>query len=841
MKNKYFRFYLSTSVFLLLIYILSSCNPSKRVQEGDYLLMKNNLDIVHMNKNDSLAPSKKELKLAIEKDDIINLMRQVPNRKFIGLIRIYLGFYNMINPEKMAADIVGKKEKLVLKNEKREEKGKENKKYKKTWREWIAEDLGELPVVFDSTLANVSIGQIENYLYNKGFFNPKVSYSISKDSLKNRAVVSYKVAPEIPYRINRIDFFIQNKDIEDILLSNIIKNDSLIHHGDRFDLNELQRYQVEVTKKIRNQGYYLFNSSMVYFQADTNLNKYMVNLSLFVNDTRLGRDNKKIKLNDYYRKYYIDNIYVNTSYPALKDENDDVIPYDTLDYRKKEILYQHRFRYNPKLFQRSLIFNKGSLFSVDDTEISFKKLFELGSFDLVNISYDLAAQKDSSKAELPLDAYINLNPAKNQTVSFEATATNNGGYLGIAGSVTYSHKNIFKGAEQLRISIAGGVEAQQAIDEDVSSSYFNTIEISPEIELIFPHFVVPFPFSKHNRVLNPKTSIAINYNFQDRPDYKRTTTTSYYGYKWNSNADLNHQLNIFQIAFTKINKSQQFQDYLDGLNNKVLESSYENNVVPSIKYIGTYNNQKSTFQGKVFYARFFLQEAGAISRLIAEAVDGEKNEQDQYLIGDIPFANFIKTEIDMRFYRNFNSENSIAGRIDIGSAWTLKNLDVMPFTDAFFVGGSNSNRAWRPRTLGPGSYTDTTGIIAYDKIGDIKIDLSFEYRFNLVSIVDLGLFIDASNIWYMAGKNGLTLDDPGVFNIHRFIGEIGIGGGIGLRLNFNFFLIRFDFGYRLKDPAPPVSERWFWQPKDIYNATNGSAPDYNQKLVIFNLAIGYPF
>jgi outer membrane protein assembly factor BamA len=142
--------------------------------------------------------------------------------------------------------------------------------------------------------------------------------------------------------------------------------------------------------------------------------------------------------------------------------------------------------------------------------------------------------------------------------------------------------------------------------------------------------------------------------------------------------------------------------------------------------------------------------------------------------------------------------------------------------------------------LGPGSFIDTTGVIAYDKIGDIKIDMSLEYRFNLVSIIDLGLFIDASNIWYMVG-NGLVKESPAVFNVNRFMSEIALGVGAGVRLNFNFFLIRFDFGYRARDPGVPLGERWFWQPKDIYNATNGSAPNYKRGGVLFNLAIGYPF
>lgn len=813
--------------------------------------MKNNVDLIRMDEDSSLAPTKKEFKLAIDKGELDNLVRQKTNRKIFGLSRMYLGFYNMINENKMQRDIEKKKVKTDNKNAKRLAKGKNEKEYKNPWRAWFALEIGELPVIYDSTMSKQSVLQIENYLYNKGFFNPNVKYEIKKDSSKRRVYVDYIIAPEIPYRINKMDFFIQNKEIKDLMRRRLTDKDSLIHHGDRFDLNDLQKFQREVTRRIRDEGYYLFNTSMVYFQADTNLLSHQVNLSLFINDHRIVKNNENDSIiSSYYKKFYIENIYINTSFPAIKTDENEVIPYDTLSYQHKKILYQHRFRYNPKLFQRALLLRKDSLYSVNDTELTFKKLFELGSFDLVNVSYNPSEVIDESKELAPLDAFINLNPAKNQTVSFETTTTNNGGNLGISGSISYSHKNIFKGAEQLRISLSGGIEAQQAIDAPSTDQYFNTIEVSPEIELIFPHFVSPFSYTKFSRILNPKTSIAINYNYQNRPDYTRTTTSAYYSYKWNSSKVLYHTLNIFQISFTDIDKEPFFQKYLDELNNAVLEASYTDNVVPSMRYIGTFNNQSNTFQPLVFYTRFLLQEAGIGSVLIAEAAGAEQDSLGRYLFKDIPIANFIKTEVDFRSYYNFDANNAIAYRIDMGVAWTLKNLDVIPFTDAFFVGGSNSNRAWRSRTLGPGSTYDTTGVEAYDKIGEIKIDLSVEYRFNLVSIIDMAFFIDGSNIWYRQ-RPDVSPDDPAVFNINRFVSEIAVGAGFGVRLNFNFFLIRFDFGYQAKDPSAPLGERWFWESKTKYDARvkiineingNNRLKLYDQtERVIFNLAIGYPF
>ena len=833
------------------MYLMSSCNPSKRVQEGEYLLMSNKTQIVYMDRHAENAPSKKEIKLAIKKDELNNLIRQKPNRKIFGISRLYLWFYNMINPQIMANKIEKKRARIDKKNIKRASKGKEEKEYGKTWREWFAKEIGELPVIYDSSLSEMSIKQMENYLYNKGFFHPIVDYEIKLDSNKRRAWVSYSLAPEIPHRINTMEYRIQNKEIESIINNEILSKDSLIYKEDRFDMNNLQQFQSTLTRKIRNHGFYLFNQTLVYFEADTSIGNYKVNLTLFVNDKRIVDEvsEEKPKLASYYKKYYVDNIFINTSYPAIKNENDEIIPYDTLTYSNKSILYQHRFRYQPKLFQRALLINKDSLYNVDETELTFKKLFELGSFDLVNISYNLESISDSIEGNLPLDAFINLNPAKNQSVSFETTTTNNGGFLGISGSVSYSHKNIFRGGEQLRITLSGGVEAQQSLNnqEATSPTTLNTIEISPQIELIFPHFIAPFSYQKFKRILNPKTSVSLSYNYQDQPDFKRTTTTSFFGYKWNSSDIISHQLNIYQISFTKIENSQAFQEYLDNLNNALLEASFSNNVIPSTRYIGTFNNQKTTFQKQVFYTRLTLQEAGIVTNLLYDASNATRDSSGSYLFRGIPFANFIKTEVDFRYYKNFDENNSLASRTDIGGAWTLQNLDVIPFQEAFFVGGANSNRAWRPRTLGPGSFFDSTGVEAFDKIGEVKIDLSLEYRFNLVSIIDLALFIDASNIWIMQ-RDGLDKDNPVVFNPDRFISEIAIGSGFGIRLNFNFFLIRFDFGLQTKDPSAEPGERWLWQPKTLYNQRidninelNGTSLPYYHSTTIFNIAIGYPF
>ena len=846
--------WLNRILILAALLVLASCNPAKKVKKGDYLLVKNNVNVIYGNDD---KQDKKAVNSIFDKESFNEIIKQKPNHKIIGVFRFHLAIHNDIDTAKLRRDVIKKHEKLLVKNKKREAKEKKLKKYKKPWRQWLAEDVGEAPVVYDTSLAKRTVEEFNFFLYNRGFFNPEITYYTKQDTSSQKLKVFYDVEPGVPNRINRIEFIVPNADVRYIIDQEIVKKDSVIKVGDRLDLDRLKVYQSELSNLLRSHGYYHFNRSLIYFEVDTNFNNHTSSLFMYINENRLEKNKKDSTEIDVFKKYYVKNIYINTSYPPLKQKDGEDIPYDTLKYQGINFLYQYKSSFNPKALKQRLMFSKDSLYNFAESDLTYRKLYSLGVFDIVNVHYEYNKSSDILDGNLPLDAVINLKPTRNQGLSLEGNATNNGGYLGISGSLSYTHRNIFNGAEHLVLSLSGGLEAQNVIGQSEDQfAGLNTFEFSPGIELIFPKFIIPRSKKRFLNIKDPKTFIKFDLNYQERPDYNGIIFSGYFGYRWSSAKILSHRLNVLQVNQVNIDKSPLFEEYLESLNNAVINAIYDDQFIISTKYILTLNNQLKKNQRNVIFTQFIFQQAGNISYLVADAADAPTDSSGQYLIGGVPFAQFFKTEIDFRNYNYINSKNTVAYRIDVGTAIPYGNLKVIPFNEAFFVGGSNSNRGWRARTLGPGSYFDSTGVQSYDKVADVKLDMSLEYRFNLVGFFDLAFFTDAGNIWFLP-REGVSKDNPVVFNFNRFVSEIAFSAGAGLRLNFSFFLLRFDFGLQVKDPSAPVGERWLFQPKDEYNQRVDDINQYkldNPELypnpvflnhyrttVLFNLAIGYPF
>lgn len=841
-------------ILLALMFYISSCNPAKRVNDGVYLLIKNNVSLSKEKDKDN----RKALKSIFNKDSFSEIIKQQPNHKILGVFRFHLAVYNDIDTLKLARDIEKKQAKFTAKNTKRDAKGKKPKKYKKPLRQWLYEDVGEAPVVFDTSLTNRTLNEFNFFLYNKGFFNPEITYYTKQDSLSKKLKIYYTIKPGTPHRINEIKFIVPNKDVRKIIDHEIAIKDSVIKVGNRLDLDKMEKYQSQLSTLLKSHGYYLFNRSLIYFEVDTNFSNHSASLFMYINKDHLTNDKSDSLKIDAFQKFYVRSITINTNFPPLKTEDETSIPYDTINYEGINILYQHKINFKPKSLKRRLKFAKDSLYNFKQNSDTYRKLYSLGVFDIVNLNYEYNNSIDKKDGNLPLDAHINLKPTKDQSISLEGVTTNNGGNMGLQGSIVYTHRNIFKGAEHLVLSLSGALESQNVLGQSEDNQIgLNTFEFSPGVELIFPKFIIPFSNHKFESIFNPKTFISFDLNYQDRPDYNGIIISGYFGYRWKSGKIVSHQLNALQLSQVNIDKSPDFEEYLKSLHNAVIEAIYDDSFISSTKYILTLNNQLKKKQKNVFYTRFVFQQAGNLAYLFANAFNAPTSDNGQFEVGGVPFAQFFKTEVDFRHYNYINNKNTVAYRIDIGTAVPYGNLNVIPFNEAYFVGGSNSNRGWRARTLGPGSFFDSTGVESFDKVADVKIDLSLEYRFNLIDIFDLAFFADAGNIWFLPQGDNLSKESPAVFNPNRFISEIALSVGAGVRLNFSFFLLRFDFGLQTKDPSADPGERWIFQPKDKYNQ---KVDDINQlKLdnpeiypdpiflkhyktkVIFNLAIGYPF
>jgi outer membrane protein assembly factor BamA len=819
---------------LMLTLFFSSCNPTKRLQDGDVFLKKQSISI------ENAPPEYK-----VDKEDLEFLLRQKANRKIFLFFRFNLWVYNMVPPGKIEKAEAKKVERRIKRSNKKIAKGKKPLKDKKeTLWHWMAYTVGEPPAVLDSALTVKSKDQLEIFLKKKGFFDVTVDVKTDTVSSGRKAKIVYKINPGKPFLMREINY--RSNDPVLSQSANYFKNTGLLKPGDLFDVEKLDEERERITRYLNNNGYFTFTKNYIQFEADSTAGDHLVDVGLFIKnpmkESILDPDSLELVP---YEKYSLANIYIHTEYDPTRQNE---VERDTLDFESIKILSNGPLDFKPELLNYTLYLKLGELYSKDNVDLTYRRFNSLGVFRSVSITFT-ENRKDGKPL---LDCHIYLNPAKRQGMSLETTGTHRSGILGISANLVYNHKNVFRGAEAFEARIRTGFEAQppltlisedeQQAGADLSRSLvLNTFEIGPELRLYFPR-LYPFKFSSVGRNSDPSTIVNLSYNYQKRPDYQRTVSSLGISYRFKESKRKTHLLNLAELSVIKIDKSAAFEQRLSTLNDLFLQNSYRDHLVISSGYTFQYNNQENAKQPRYVFNSANIELAGNFMRLLGNTLGAEPDEFGSYRILDIRYAQFILVENDFRLYRNIGDRNDVVLRFNAGVGLPLDNLEVLPFEKSFFSGGSNGLRAWQARTLGPGSYRDSTAAVTYNNIGELKFEANFEYRFDLAGSLKGAFFVDAGNIWL------LKEDDlrPGSgFSLKKFPGEIAVGAGLGLRFDFDYFLIRLDTGFQLKDPAKIEGERWFFQPKTEYNTylqkINPLDPAVYRMKTTFNLGIGYPF
>ena len=815
---------------ILFSFILIGCNPTKRLAENEYLLKGNKI---------IYNPEPK-----IDKDEIEDVLRQEPNRKILGT-RFYLWAYNVPNPDKFRRRDAKRLRKLEKRNSRRADKGKEPKEFK-PFGSWWRETVGEPPVVFDSTLAEKSAEQLETFLIKHGYFNASVSFEIETLSKKKMKLVKYSLKPREPYLIDSMSF-----EIPDDYLAQLTKESRLrrkhVSVGDRFDVDELDEEREELTSYFKNRGYFDFHKELIYFDVDSSRNNNSVHLELGIIPRKVPYEGDPDSLIvSPYKRYRIRNITV-IDRPYYRDREASAL--DTTNIRGYSIIDQGQLKVKPKLIAQNILFDRESYYELDKVTTTYRRLSTLPIVRAASIRFNPVSDDIDNRW---LDAEIGLTPSPKQNISLEWDGTNQGGFLGISGALGYRNRNIFGGAEMLALQISGGIEAQQLLTESGTGSdvggglAFNTLEFGPQISLTFPKFLLPVNTERFAKSANPKTTLIANLSYQRRPDYERTRSFGSIVYRWNESIAKEWQISPLELSLIKIDRSAEFDERLEEINDPFLTNSFQDHFIQSTRVTYIFNSQRlERSRRNFFFYRAEVESAGSLLRGIYNLSNANLNENGGYEALGIQFAQYVKTVHDFRYYNVPNEKMSTAYRISAGVGVPLENLNVLPFEKSFFAGGANGIRAWQARTLGPGSFRDPEQ--NFDKIGDILIEANLEYRFDLTDILEGAFFIDVGNIWVLSEEN----ERPGAsFAVDRFLSEIAVGAGTGMRFNFDFFLIRLDLGLQVKDPSLDPGERWLFQPKDRYNdyidGLNENREDLPQLSYYrwqwnLNIGIGYPF
>jgi outer membrane protein assembly factor BamA len=837
-------------VFLLFLSVLAvACNPTKRIADGELLLQKNKIKIKDSPKG-----------FGISQYDMSAVLKQRPNRRVL-LFRFHLGVYNKVNPERRersherkvnrVSERIVKKE---LKLQDRIEAGKSESSINRlterikemksepvsTIRDWLTTTVGEKPVVFDSVLTRKSANQLSVFLSKRGYFNNVVSTDIDTIGKGKRAVVTYTVIPSTPYVIASLDY-----DITDPGLArrrDFFKDNTKVVIGEHFEVQKLDKEREWVTSYLNDRGYYGFTKEYISFSVDSTNSNGTVDVVMRIKNRKAQSPEHPDSLIELaHKKYFMGRIYVHTNYNST---NINYQPQDTLDYAGLSILYTDKMDLDPDLIRFLVMFSQGDLYQKTNITNTYRNFGKLQLYRSATVRFD-----NNPFDELNvLDCHLLLTKAKKHSLAMESTGTHKNGNLGVQGNLSYQHRNVFGGAENGQINLLVGFEAQNTITETQTSqelngstvadrARLNTFEIGPEFSLKI-HKLVPFAFDKFSRNSEPSTTITASYNFQSRPDYERQLSRLKFGYDWVENKNKGSKIywDLWQFSLIKIDKSPAFNQLLDDLGDAYLASSYNDHLISSGAVSWVINSQKSNRQRKYHYNRASFSLAGNLLRAGFSLAGANEKGGGGYEIGGIQFAQFVKFEEDFRIYRQPDEKNVIAFRFNTGIGKPGANLSALPFEESFFAGGSNGIRAWQARSLGPGSYRDPSSNVTYNSIGEFKIETSLEYRFDITPMFEGAMFFDAGNIWLLQQDETRP---GGRFELKNLAREMAVGGGVGLRLDFDFFLVRFDYGVQLKDPAKIAGEQWFFQPKVEYlDFSNRSRyrPRSN-----FNLGIGYPF
>ncbi len=700
-------------------------------------------------------------------------IRPIPNKKFLGL-RPKLFFYNLVGDVK-------------------KEKG---------FRHWLKYTLGEAPVLFSQVDLEYNRSILQNFSENSGYFNT----TTSADSTRNgkKATAEYIVNPGQQYKIKSVEFPTDSSAIGSAVRKTARR--SLLKVGDAYNLEVIKAERERIDSRLKEKGFYYFNADYLKVQVDSTVGKYDVDLKVRVKDETPATAKTEYKINNII-------IYPNYS-----------INVDTLTKSEKHndfTIIGNNGLFEPRIFDRTLLFKKYDLYNRTNHNLSLNRLVNMGNFKFVKNQFKVADTTGNY-----LDAYYYLTPLPQKSIRVEAVAkVNSANYTGTELKINWSNRNTFHGAELLSIAAFGGIEIQLG----GKNNGFNVYRFGGEASLTWPRFITPFKLKSASGFV-PRTNTTIGYEFQNRLQlYSLQTFKASFGYAWKENLRKEHALNITEITYARpANVTSLYQEQIDL--NPSLKNIIAKQLIFGPTYAYTYSNEMNRRTKNTFYNKVGIDFSGNIAGL---ATGANIKKGDTIKVFDIAFSQFVKIQNEFKHTYKFSKNALLKSRIIVGTAFAYGNSDEIPFSKQFFIGGTNSLRAFRSRSLGPGTYNGSNEISTFipDQSGDVKLEFNTEYRGKIYRFINGALFMDAGNIWLLNEDE----NKPGSQFTKDFMNQIAVGVGAGLRFDFSFLVLRTDLAFPIRKPYLADGQRW------VINEINFGSGSWRSENLIFNLAIGYPF
>lgn len=756
------------------ILLLQSCGISKHIPENQSLLRANNIVIKGVEKdliNDFFY-----------KDDLLAIPVQKPNKRILNFWPLSLNIWAFYS----------------------------NKKVTK-FTQFMKTKVGAEPILFDSSKLYQSINRFQNYYSNIGYFNTKVEAKITTQN--KITTLDFIVEPQKVFTYSNI-FFDSTSIIEKIIYQT--QENSLISKGESFNIENLKLERQRITDVLNNKGYYFFNKEFILFKIDTFQQTNQLDIYIKIQ--------KETDTSDF-KKYKLDSIYV----LILENENDKISNENIKKIGNITFIQPQKSLYNEKFMTSFFELNKDTFYSKENANRTLQRLTDLNNFKLINSNFSINPNKANH-----INALYSLSPFKKQFFSTGFYAYNSSqGLLGNSLSLIYNNRNLTKRADRLNIAISGGLELNFSLDESALNNNQGIIsrsDISLTTNYTIEKLMMPFHINKE-KLFTYKTNFFSKYTYEKRINYYDLHNMSLsFGYEWSKNPKIRHFYNPLALSYIYLppeSVQNAFANIL--LQNPYLKASFDDALILGsnyqFSYFSTSRNKKDNFGYK-----FNAETAGNFPYLAHQIFSNEKDNIVNF--NDVIVSQYVKFLSEMVYSHRFNKQTAVHTRLKMGAAFSYGNFDYLPYIKQFFLGGPYSIRAFPLRQIGPGSF-DVTKQNIKDQTGNILLEGNLEYRFNIIKMFKGALFTDMGNIWLT--KNEFNTDDQKNFQIGEFYKQFYIGGGFGLRFDFDYFAIRMDLGFPIRVPYKDGAESWVIKEAKPFNA------DWQRQNLVFNIAVGYPF
>lgn len=850
------------SLLSLLAIVLLSCNSLKKVEDDEFLVIKNSI----------YADS-----IKINNEELHSLIYQKSNSTVLGY-PLRLNLYNLAkeNPDSSYNAWLYRKEN----RKKRLTKLLSAKQVERLGESFLVtglsnwlEDIGEAPTILDTTRTRLSLARLSAYYQGRGYFTNNTSYEIDTTKQNKKAKINYHIDLGNPYKIDSLGNDISSTAIDSLYFLN--SANSLIKEGQQFDLSNFNNERERLTSIFRNSGIRNFQESSITFDILRDTIKaaddQLMNITLKIGDLKTRGENEVTT--SAYKVEKINKINIYTDYLSTTTQDS----LYAIDYRDYTIHYSKNFDIKPKTLANAIFFKKDSIYRDVDKIRTSRQLNALNIFKYPNIIFEA----DSIGNKVNTNIYLAPKSKYSLGTNFEVSRSNLS-RIGVGLSTTLLIRNIFKGAENLSITADGSYGLLSS--NTFEANYFS--EFGGDITLNFPR--IWFPFINTSKIIPnytlPKTRIAIGTSFQNNIGLDKQTFNTVLGYNWVPSDFVNHNIELLNIQFVRNVNPERFynvykntyellDDIADSYDNSefpelaeyfesdddtndpnliissgttgfteaILDGTVssssanyskvnsieerrirltENNLIFATNYTFNKTNREGIIDNSFYQFRWKLESAGNLLSAFSSIVPFNKNDDNQLLVFGVPFSQYIKNEFEYVKYWDLSRSNVLAARAFLGIAIPYGNSDNIPFVRSYFAGGANDNRAWFPYSLGPGS------VSAIDDFNEanLKLTVNLEYRFPIAGDINGAIFADAGNIWNVLDN----VEDPeATFDGISSLKDIALGTGLGLRYDFTYFLFRLDLGFKTYNPAEIQSERWF--------------KDYNFANSVLQIGINYPF